>query len=93
MVLVCKIRKEMRVHVVGIGEERRRVRLGVGGMEGSKHESREKKDNYDKKWGGRGGIGGKEMEERGGRQQEGRERRVVRWRKEKGRKWKDNKAC
>ena len=75
MVLVCKIRKEMRVHVVGIGEERRRVRLGAGGMEGSKHESREKKDNYDKKWGGRGGIGGKEMEERGGRQQEGRERR------------------
>ena len=36
VVLVCKIRKEMRVHVVGIGEERRRVTLGAGGMEGSR---------------------------------------------------------
>ena len=32
------------------------------------------------------------MEGREGRQQEGRERRVVRWRKEMGRKWKDNKV-
>ena len=35
--------------------------------------------------GGRRGIGEKEMEGREGRQQEGRERRVVRWRKERGR--------
>ena len=43
----------------------------------------------------RGGVVGWERKkgkgERG--QQEGRERRVVRWRKERGRKWKDNKVC
>ena len=38
-------------------------------------------------------MGEKEREERERRQQEGRERTVVRWRKERGRKWKDNKVC